>query len=205
MDSSNQQYIAIGLSPLRDITIPHDGIYYIFVYSRYDGGTSTYLVTTEIQSVPNSPTLITFEINNEASTTTSRVVTLDNTSSNNPTHYIASEDPRFSGASWQTYSTSPSFTLSAEYGTKTVYLKVKNSEGVSNLGFDTIVYVSPSSLTGDFDNDGEVGLSDFVLFLDVFGATTSSADWNPVFDLDGNGEIGLSDFVIFLDNFGRTA
>ncbi len=59
-------------------------------------------------------------------------------------------------------------------------------------------------LVGDFDGDNEVGLSDFVLFLDAFGTTTSSADWDPTFDLDGNEEIALSDFVIFLDNFGRT-
>ncbi len=56
-------------------------------------------------------------------------------------------------------------------------------------------------LVGDFDGDNEVGLSDFVRFLDVFGATTDPA--NSVFDLDNDGEIGLSDFVIFLDNFGR--
>ena len=59
------------------------------------------------------------------------------------------------------------------------------------------------SLEGDFDEDNKVGLSDFVLFLNVFGATTSSPDWDPTFDLDTNKEIGLSDFVIFLDNFGR--
>ncbi len=62
-----------------------------------------------------------------------------------------------------------------------------------------------SGLVGDFDGDNEVGLSDFVLFLDLFGATASSADWDPRFDLDSNGEVGLSDFVLFLDNFGRTA
>ncbi len=59
-------------------------------------------------------------------------------------------------------------------------------------------------LVGDFDGDNEVGLSDFVLFLDVFGTMTSSDEWNPTFDLDGKGEVGLSDFVIFLDNFGST-
>ncbi len=61
-----------------------------------------------------------------------------------------------------------------------------------------------TSLIGDFDGNDEVGLSDFVLFLDAFRTTTDSANWDPKFDLDGNGEIGLSDFVIFLDNFGKT-
>ncbi len=59
-------------------------------------------------------------------------------------------------------------------------------------------------LVGDFDGDNEVGLSDFVRFLDVFGTTTSSVDWDSAYDLDSDGEVGLSDFVIFLDNFGTT-
>ena len=63
--------------------------------------------------------------------------------------------------------------------------------------------VGVPGLVGDFDGDNEVGLSDFVRFLDVFGATTTSADWDPAFDLDDDGDVGLSDFVIFLDNFGR--
>ena len=64
--------------------------------------------------------------------------------------------------------------------------------------------VSIPELAGDFDGDNEVGLSDFVRFLDVFGATPSSPDWESAYDLDSDGEIGLSDFVIFLDNFGST-
>ncbi len=59
-------------------------------------------------------------------------------------------------------------------------------------------------LVGDFDGDNDVDLSDFVLFVDVFGTTFSSADWNPVFDLDDDGEISLSDFVIFVHNFGKS-
>ena len=71
------------------------------------------------------------------------------------------------------------------------------------LNLSDIPVVVPS-LVGDFNGDNEVGLSDFVLFLDAFGATTSSPDWDTTFDLDNDEEIGLSDFVIFLDNFGRT-
>ncbi len=82
-------------------------------------------------------------------------------------------------------------------------LAVTSNSGVSVL-LNLSDHILVLDLTGDFDGDNEVGLSDFVFFLDVFGAPTSSADWNPTFDLDGNGEIGLSDFVIFLDNFGRT-
>ncbi len=79
-----------------------------------------------------------------------------------------------------------------------------DSDDVSVLMNRSDIPVVVPSLVGDFDGDNEVGLSDFVLFLDAFGTTTSSADWDPTFDLDNDGAIGLSDFVIFLDNFGRT-
>ena len=80
---------------------------------------------------------------------------------------------------------------------------VTNPDGMTGLsgtlsGGFTFIKLVP----GNFDGDDEVGLSDFVLFLDVFGATTGSD--NSLFDLDGNGEIGLSDFVIFLDSFGTS-
>ena len=63
-------------------------------------------------------------------------------------------------------------------------------------------FLASEPLLGDFDGDSQVGLSDFVLFLDAFATTASSTDWDPLFDLDDNGEVGLSDFVIFLENFG---
>ncbi len=71
-----------------------------------------------------------------------------------------------------------------------------------------IEFLSPdgtdTGLAGDFDGDNEVDLSDFVLFLDVFGATSSSTNWDSTFDLDNDEKVGLSDFVLFLDNFGKT-
>ena len=54
---------------------------------------------------------------------------------------MASEDASFAGASWQTYAPSPSFTLSAGHGVKTVYLKLKNDAGESGVVNDTIVVV----------------------------------------------------------------
>ncbi len=77
-----------------------------------------------------------------------------------------------------------------------------NSDNVSVLLNLSDISAVPPDLAADFDGNNEVGLADFVLFLDAFGTTTTSA--NSIFDLDGNGEIGLSDFVLFLDNFGRT-
>ncbi len=75
---------------------------------------------------------------------------------------------------------------------------------VFHKAFSMIVFILlthpqiASALTGDFNADGKVDLSDFVLFLDGFG--TSDARY----DLDNDGTVGLGDFVIFIDNFGRT-
>ncbi len=73
-----------------------------------------------------APSVTSLKINYGATSTTNPVVKLNNTAANSPTHYMASEDPAFTGASWQTYSTAPAFTLSGGPGTKTVYFKVKN-------------------------------------------------------------------------------
>ncbi len=55
-------------------------------------------------------------------------VTLDNSVlGSTPVSYMASESPKFRGASPQPYSNAPSFTLSSGSGTKTVYFKVINA------------------------------------------------------------------------------
>ncbi|MDM8007792.1 MAG: thrombospondin type 3 repeat-containing protein [Phycisphaerae bacterium] len=87
--------------------------------------------------------LNTFAINNGATSTTSRTVTLNNSCSNSPTQYLASESSSFTGATWQTYAAAPSFTLSTGNGTKTVYFKVKNAAGESSVKNDPIELSQP--------------------------------------------------------------
>lgn len=85
------------------------------------------------------PVVTSFLINSGASTTTDPLVTLDNTVTNSPTDYMASEAADFAGASWTAYTAAPSFTLSAGAGgVKTVYFKVKNADGESGVVNDTI-------------------------------------------------------------------
>ncbi|HYA43151.1 MAG TPA: hypothetical protein VEF34_17745 [Syntrophobacteraceae bacterium] len=65
--------------------------------------------------------------------TNSASVILNNTVSGSaPTQYVAGESSSFIGASWQTYSKDPSFTLSAGSGTKTVYFKVQDGSGTES-------------------------------------------------------------------------
>lgn len=55
----------------------------------------------------------------------------------------------------------------------------------------------------DFDEDGMVGISDFLLFVDVFGLRQGDEGYDARYDLDGNGVVGISDFLIFVNNFGK--
>jgi hypothetical protein len=86
-----------------------------------------------------APVVTSFRISAGAATTAKGTVTLNNTATNLPTLYMASEDPGFAGAGWQTYSTVPKFALSNGAGTKTVYFKVKNGFVESAVVSDIIV------------------------------------------------------------------
>ncbi len=113
------------------------------VYTKFKdaAGNVSAVYNDQIEYISPSPVLGSFVINNNASTTSSVNVTLNNSATNNPTYYMASENSNFSGASWLPYSTAPYFILSSGYGTKTVYFKVKNSTGESNVLSDNINYV----------------------------------------------------------------
>ena len=55
----------------------------------------------------------------------------------------------------------------------------------------------------DFDGDGTVGFSDFLIFAGVFGSGQGDEKYDARYDLNGDGEIGFSDFLIFAQNFGK--
>ena len=55
----------------------------------------------------------------------------------------------------------------------------------------------------DFDNDRQVGLSDFFLFADHFGRSTDGTNWDPKFDTNSDGQVNFDDFFAFADRFGR--
>ena len=55
--------------------------------------------------------------------------------------------------------------------------------------------IAQTTSSVDFDNNGEVGFGDFLLFAQAFGST------NTVFDLDGDGRVGFGDFLSFVTFF----
>ena len=61
--------------------------------------------------------------------------------------------------------------------------------------------ISVASL--DFDGDGAVGFTDFLLFTGKFGLSEGDAGFEAKYDLDGNGMVGFSDFLIFAQGFGK--
>ncbi len=135
-DANWQTYVAIPSFTLSN----GYGNKTIYLKLKNDAGESNVNSDT-IQYIETKPSLVSFVINNGNEKTTTRSVTLNNIADFNPTYYMASESPTFEKAKWISYSTAPSFTLSKSYGTKTVYLKVKNGAGESNVLSDTIDYV----------------------------------------------------------------
>jgi hypothetical protein len=105
-------------------------------------GTQSVSVSDSIEYVEPAPAVNSFSISNGAASTSSATVTLNNTvTGSTPTQYMAGESSSFTGASWLTYSTAPSFTLSSGSGTKTVYFKVKNGSGIESTAVsDTIQF-----------------------------------------------------------------
>ena len=81
------------------------------------------------------------------------------------------------------------------------------TDGVQNLDVSNAVlsFTQQAAICpGDFDGNGEIGFADFLLFTDVFGTSSSDANYNALMDMDGNGEIGFADFLLFTSVFGTT-
>lgn len=95
---------------------------------------------------PGSVTLLAVGINAGADTTTSRVVAVLPTFNGTPTHYRISEASDLSAETWIAYSGGEiAFTLSAEYGTKTVFVQLKNEQGESSVKSGSISYEEASA------------------------------------------------------------
>ena len=82
-------------------------------------------------------------------------------------------------------------------GTITIISNDPENESITVSISGTVIVVDIVA-RADFDNDGEVGFSDFVAFARVFNTD------NPTFDLDGNGLVDFPDFLEFARNFGKS-
>lgn len=57
--------------------------------------------------------------------------------------------------------------------------------------------------TGDFDGDGQVAFSDFLLFAKIYGMSLGDSMFDKKFDLDKDENIGFQDFLIFAKSYGN--
>ena len=75
--------------------------------------------------------------------------------------------------------------------------------GPRGIALLSVLQESPSVVQGDFDADGRVDFSDFLLFADGYGVVLSDMQFNARYDLDGNDRVGFADFLIFAAIYGR--
>lgn len=79
---------------------------------------------------------------------------------------------------------------------------VSSFNGDSEGNYSLLALEAGAPLLGDFNNDGQVNFTDFILFAQNFGAPTINPGFNAQYDLNGDDTIGFPDFILFAQNFG---
>lgn len=117
-------------------------------------------ISRTVTYVPPALNIISFSLNNGDATTYNPSVSLNLTYEGIATHYMVSESSTFVGASWNTISDPlPNYTLSSSYGTKQVYIKLKNDDVESTVFNDTIQYlelVTKAAVSLMVNNSGDL-------------------------------------------------
>ena len=73
----------------------------------------------------------------------------------------------------------------------------------THLGEEYVIGAGIYRRGPDFDEDGSVGFSDFLLFARHFGLNRNDAGFDGLYDLNSDGEIAFEDFVLFSVDFGK--
>lgn len=175
--------------------------------------------TTQLQKAKQKPvfrntgpTLNTVTINNGAQYTSARTVILDHIAHGNPTFYRAGENSNLNNLQWLPYVPSPTYTLSAGNGNKTVYMQVRTGssnetgsslqQSMSNVVSDSITLMNPRVLSLSLNN-GQSNTNSYTITLNnnVEGSATqyrasqnqnfAGTNWQaystaPSFELSGN-------------------
>ncbi|MGA1198291.1 MAG: dockerin type I domain-containing protein [Candidatus Latescibacterota bacterium] len=75
------------------------------------------------------------------------------------------------------------------------------SNNIHSLSVGLFSQSQLSKIPADFNGDGVVNFSDFIIFANGFGHRQSDAGYNVALDLNGDGEVGFSDFLLFAAAF----
>ena len=83
-------------------------------------------------------------------------------------------------------------------GAEALMVTVEDPQGASA----SVTLHLRAAISGDFDGGGDVGFSDFILFVREFGTSEGGPDFDPLFDLSDNGRVDFADFVLFAAVYG---
>ena len=85
-------------------------------------------------------------------------------------------------------------------GSETVVFWLTDASGESARVSLVVYRQQPlQTLPGDFNGNGEVDFSDFVMFVQNYQVENSVG----LYDLTGDGKVNLSDFLVFAQNYGK--
>ncbi len=89
-----------------------------------------------------------------------------------------------------------------------LWVKVRAADttpNISELGGTPFAISGVSEVTkGDFDDDNDIDLTDFVYFAEAYGSELGDDNYNAIGDFDDDGDIDLLDFVQFATVFGTS-
>ena len=95
--------------------------------------------------------------------------------------------------------------LSVETRVEIISASYEREVEVGDGGASVLIGGTPSEPceAADFDGDGKVEFSDFILFARHFGKCDGDTGHDPKYDLDNDGCVGFSDFIQFARCFGQ--
>ncbi len=137
-------------------------------------------------TAPQAPTLDSFTAGHGATTTASRIVTLNYSSTGGtPLEYRVSELPDLSDGTWASLSNYLTYTLSSGVGSKTVYFQLRNATGESSIiswpiELVAYSYAPPVLITQYYEPDGSGGNSKYIELTNVSGSPVSMTGWKMV-------------------------
>jgi hypothetical protein len=74
--------------------------------------------------------------------------------------------------------------------------------GASDVWLIKVSPIGEGGRKGDFDEDGDIDIFDFVDFADAYGSGVGDPNYNAIGDFDDDGDIDIFDFVQFADVYG---